>query len=95
MSLLAIPREQVCDMHPPWPLKPYSTTLIWWSWECDCGVRSDPANAWSGPASALDRGEYHQERTQCQVVGQLALFALSVNTNGPRAGLAIRGAGRS
>jgi hypothetical protein len=79
--IIAFPTQRIGEFHPvggPLPTPPpFKAAVTWYRWYCtDCRVESKPANAWSDPVSALDRGEYHEQVAQCQRVGQLELFAV-------------------
>lgn len=55
----------------------HTAVVTWYRWWCtSCRVPSGPANAWSHASYALQMGEHHEQRAQCQTLGQLSLFAL-------------------
>lgn len=79
--IIAVPEQRIGEFHPyggTGPLRPpYKQAITWWHWWCTtCRRATKPGVAFSGPAAALEMGGHHEERAQCQVLGQLELFAV-------------------
>jgi hypothetical protein len=81
--IIAVPQQSMGEFHPMGGtgavrLPPYKALITWHTWFCTtCRVASKPGNLWQGAASALQMGEHHEGRAQCQRLGQLELFSLA------------------
>jgi len=75
--IVAVPEQTRClftPMGPANPPPPYWASVTWWHWWCStCRRTSKPRALFSHAPSALEMGDRHEEREQCQD-GQLLLF---------------------
>jgi hypothetical protein len=72
--ILAVP-EQHTTVASGAGIPERTTVLTWWRWWCSsCRAGSDGRS--SHPDMALRSGDRHADAEQCDVVGQMALFAL-------------------